>query len=33
MSLPRYAARRLLLGLGQVVTVAALVFLLVEALP
>ena len=33
MSLRRYAARRLLVGLVQVLAVAALVFLLVEALP
>jgi peptide/nickel transport system permease protein len=33
VSLPRYAARRTLLGLGQVVAVAVAVFLLVEALP
>ncbi|MFI7448718.1 ABC transporter permease [Nonomuraea sp. NPDC049714] len=33
MNLPRYAARRTLLGLGQVLAVAVAVFLLVEALP
>ncbi|WP_428962385.1 ABC transporter permease [Micromonospora fluostatini] len=33
MSLPRYATGRLLLGLGQVVGVATLVFVLTEALP
>ncbi|MGV9304353.1 MULTISPECIES: ABC transporter permease [unclassified Nonomuraea] len=33
MNLPRYAGRRLLLGLGQVIGVAAMVFLLAEALP
>jgi peptide/nickel transport system permease protein len=33
VSFPRYAARRLLLGLGQVLAVATGVFLLVEALP
>jgi peptide/nickel transport system permease protein len=33
VSLGRYAARRVLVGLGQVLAVAALVFLLVEALP
>ncbi|MCO1577193.1 ABC transporter permease [Crossiella sp. SN42] len=33
MSLGRYAVRRLLLGLGQVLAVATVVFLLVQALP
>ncbi|MFY1705676.1 ABC transporter permease [Micromonospora sp. WMMA1923] len=33
MSLPRYATQRLLLGLGQVVGVATVVFVLTEALP
>ncbi|MER5335749.1 ABC transporter permease [Micromonospora sp. NPDC002717] len=33
MSLPRYAARRLLLGVGQVAGVATVVFVLTEALP
>ncbi len=33
MSLPRYAAGRLLLGLGQVAGITTIVFVLTEALP